>query len=196
MTPTDDATAQRLVDVVLRVIEEGGFEAVTVEAVAAQGDYDAAALRRYYPTRRDLLLSVLDRLQGWLFDVLEHAQVRAVDPLDALEQVFTTHIAFVGNRPAIPKLMLNLLVAEDDAVRSRVQGILAEYESNIGLLARQAKRKGALSQEVDVEALVVLVVGLLQSLLLRMRLPGHDGLSPGAMRRAFQVMLRGIAGGG
>lgn len=70
-----EATRKRLYRTALQLIEERGYEATTLRAVAARAGVSAALLYRYYPSKRAIVLT--------LYDELSESFARLATPLPA-----------------------------------------------------------------------------------------------------------------
>jgi|GEM_PF-2813457 len=190
----DHRDLSRVVDAVLWLVELEGVQAVTVGALAERTGLEEAMLRRHYPDRETLWLAVLDVLQGRLGNLLEHSAGRAPQsPLQALEHIFTVHISFIGNRPAVPRLMIHLMTAvEMVAVRDRIAEIVRQYEANLILLFKQAQSRGQIRESVSARTFVTLLVGFIQGIAVRMHLFGPQSVTLGELKRAFRALMTGV----
>lgn len=137
-------------------------------------------------------------LLSWAYRALLHLLRRATqheeNPLTALESAFYFHVSFMAKHPSVPRMILAWYSQTRDArVRSRIQGAISHYESRLARLIGKAKLQGLVRSTIDAPTAAGVLVGLIQSLMLRM----HAGLSrPEMLLReaasAFPVYLDGI----
>lgn len=68
-----------LIDQALAILEEGGWDALTLQAVADRADYAVAALYRYFPSKDALIAEMQMRVVSQIRDAVELARVRLTE---------------------------------------------------------------------------------------------------------------------
>ncbi len=151
-------TTARIVETGLRLVTEGGFEALTMQRLAGELDYAAGALYRYFPSKDALLLAVQLRVSELLAtDLAERAA--AVDALDlsadrrALVQLLVAarvYATLPERRPAHAALLARWLGSPDllvdtEEARPRVPRLLALFSAVPSAFAA-ASAAGALAE--------------------------------------------------
>jgi AcrR family transcriptional regulator len=153
-----EKTDAALREAALTLVARQGFEAVSMRQLAAEVGVQAAALYRYYPTKEDLLFSLLEEhmrllIEGW----------RTVDPTPApatarLISFIQHHIAFhVARRNSthVSNMELRSLAPE------RLTAILklrTAYEKNLRLILRD----GADSGEFEINDIGLTAMAIIQ----------------------------------
>ena len=94
-TGSDGGRTQAAIrDAALSLIARHGYEAVSMRQLAAEVGVQAAALYRYFPTKEDLLYTLMQDHMNGLIAAWEGARPATVDPTARLAAYVENHIAF------------------------------------------------------------------------------------------------------
>jgi len=86
-----DATRERLLEAAVELLEEGGYAAASVAAIAARGGVSAGALYRHFPSKAELFVEVFRTAAEGELAALYEASAGpdgAVEKLDAIVREF------------------------------------------------------------------------------------------------------------
>jgi AcrR family transcriptional regulator len=92
-TSRGDQTRERLLSAAVELLEEGGYAAASVAAIAERGGVAAGALYRHFPSKAELFVEVFRTMaEGELAHLREASSApgTAVDKLDAIVREFTS----------------------------------------------------------------------------------------------------------
>lgn len=97
------AREQALIDVVNRMLAEKGFEAMTVDAVAAEVGIAKASLYKHFPSKEDLAAAAMAHLMDKALAFVE-AMPAEHSPLDKLRTTvaWTMRLKLAGQMPTLP----------------------------------------------------------------------------------------------
>lgn len=87
-----ESTRERLLNAAVELLEEGGYAAATVAAIAARGKVAVGALYRHFPSKAELFVEVIRTMaERQLADLYEAslAPGTAIDKLDAVVREYT-----------------------------------------------------------------------------------------------------------
>ena len=87
-----DRTAAAIREAAARLIARHGYDAVSMRQLAAEVGVQAAALYRYFPTKEDLLFTLMREHMDGLTASWERARPRSADPLQRLSAFLHNHI--------------------------------------------------------------------------------------------------------
>lgn len=112
-------------------------------------------------------------LLSWAQRALLHLLRRAAqgegNPLKVLEKGFKFHVSLMAKHPLVPKAILSWYAKTSDArVRLRIQNTVGHYQRRLSKLIVRAKQQGLVKANIDAQIAADLLVGLLQSLVVRM----------------------------
>src|ERR1044072_7504124 len=100
-----DLTRERLREAAVELLEEGGYAAASVAAIATRGGVSAVALYRHFPSKAELFVEVFRPAAEEELVALREASAKpgnAVEKLDAIVREFT------GSALARPRLAWTL----------------------------------------------------------------------------------------
>lgn len=113
----------------------------------------------------------LSRVRGKLLRRLRRTPNPAGNALQELEHAFRLQVAFIAQHPDVPKRLLGWLSqGRDSRTRRRIRMVVAHYESRLSRIIVMAKQQGRVRSDVDPRAAAGVVVGMIQSLALRMNI--------------------------
>ncbi|MFJ3900763.1 TetR family transcriptional regulator [Streptomyces sp. NPDC090025] len=140
-----------------RIVAEHGWEAATVEQIAAAAEVSPSTVVRYFPVREDILLT---DDQDEILAARLRARPADEDPLDSLRAVILDAVTFwLDAEPEETRLRGRLMV-EIPAVRAR----LTETTAQTGrmLSASIAERTGHDPEALEVRVFTAAVLGALR----------------------------------
>lgn len=144
------AREDAIVSAVNRLLAEKGFEAMTVDEVAAEVGIAKASLYKHFPSKEDLaaaaMVRVMNRARAFL-DELE-AGSAADDPLGRLKAVarWTMEVQLAGEMPSLPSENSTLRAALTTN-KEYVDGLM-DVSDRIGAWITAAQANGSLNPQL------------------------------------------------
>ena len=138
------AREDAIVSAVNRLLAEKGFEAMTVDEVAAEVGIAKASLYKHFPSKEDLaaaaMVRVMDRARAFL-DTLDTAQ----PPLSLLRRVagWTMEVQLAGEMPSLPSENSSLRAALTTN-KAYVDGLM-DVSERMGAWITAAQANGSLN---------------------------------------------------
>lgn len=138
------AREDAIVSAVNRLLAEKGFEAMTVDEVAAEVGIAKASLYKHFPSKEDLaaaaMVKVMDRARAYL-DSLD----AKAPPLDLLRQVarWTMEVQLAGEMPSLPSENSSLRAALTTN-KAYVDGLM-DVSDRLGAWIEAAQKQGAIN---------------------------------------------------
>lgn len=182
-----------IIRVAVDLAADKGVDSVTTQDMADAMHLTQGAIFRHFATKDDIWVAVIEWVRGRLMKVLDKAAADATDPLDAIERMFSAHIAFVSKHPAIPRLLFSeLLHKKNSKLRQLIQGIISGYESRVAALLEQAKSQSLVSPDLDSQSAAVLYIGMIQGLVMQSNIFGGKRALLQEALKTFPIFLHGI----
>ncbi|WP_378943595.1 TetR/AcrR family transcriptional regulator [Mesorhizobium sp. ANAO-SY3R2] len=151
-----ERTEAAIRDAAVQLIARHGFEAVTMRQLAAEVGVQAAALYRYFPTKEDLLFTLLREHMQALLATWEHARPDIDDPVAQLTAFVANHIRFhVERRHATHVSNMELRSLSRDNLTSILK-LRTAYEKELRAILRDGAETGEL--EVDDTGLTAMAI--------------------------------------
>lgn len=147
-------TRQRIVDVALAHFLEQGYEATTIDQIAAEVDVSPRTFFRYFPTKEALLFHDFEqRLTG--IRVALEGRPEGEEPLDSLTIVLCQMVDGMRTSPEQQALMFRLL-EERPSMRSYQRSTMIEHAEQ-EIIDALARRTGRASNDLVLRATVSMV---------------------------------------
>ncbi|MCT2543952.1 MULTISPECIES: TetR/AcrR family transcriptional regulator [Streptomyces] len=170
-----------------RLIAEQGYEATTVEQIAAAAEVSPSTVFRYFPAKEDIVLT--DEYDGVLAAALR-GRPAGEPPLESLRHVLAEVLAeFLATGEQELRQRTRLMV-EVPAVRARTAGSMSDTAGALAdaLAARTGREPGDLAVRVFVAA----VLGTLREVTLCWGEQGQEGDLVAMTGRALDVLEGGL----
>ena len=181
------------VEAVVSLAAEQNPGDITTAAIAQRMGLTQGAIFRHVPDTASIVQAVLDWVAERLMSRVDRAARGAADPLEALEAVFTAHIAFVADHPGAPRLLLSELQRAGDSTAKRMaRTVIADYGERIARLLRQGQDAGRIDPALDVDAASTLYVGMVQGLVIRSLASGETASLTLEAPKVFALFRRGV----
>lgn len=169
--PANPHLRNEILRATMDLVESGGPEAVTMQAVASAVGYSPTTIYNHFEDKGDLLDQALTRGAEWLGDVVERAARGADSPAESLRRFVRAYIQWGLENPGVYRLVLEVppsRIPSEETSRVRMRGFAAARD-----VIRAAM--GDVDRQPDAEALTRLLwsgAHGLTSLLITRRLLG------------------------
>lgn len=124
----------QLLDAALALFAAEGFQAATMDAVAAEAGVTKPVLYQHFSSKRDLFLELLRDVGRRLSDSVGAATARARSPREMVELGFIAYFDFVADHPDEFRLLFGegVRIDEDFAAEvERVEHSIAEFVAGL-----------------------------------------------------------------
>jgi AcrR family transcriptional regulator len=170
-----------LLDVAVAVFNERGFEATSMEELAARLGVTKSAIYHHVPSKVELLRLALDRALDALFAVTEESGATTGRAIDRLEHVVRGSVRVLAAELPFVTLLLRLR-GNSEIERTALQR-RREFDRFVTGLVRQAEADGDVRPDVDPAVTSRLLFGTVNSLTEWYRPDG--GLTPDQLADAL-----------
>jgi len=157
---TEAAVREAAVNLIARY----GYEAMSMRQLAAEVGVQAAALYRYFPTKEDLLFTLMREHMDGLRAAWEHVRPIDADPAEQLAAYVRNHIAFhIERRHATHVSNMELRSLSPDRLTQILKQRTA-YEKELRTILREGAEAGDFSIEdtgLTAMALIQMMTGVI-----------------------------------
>jgi AcrR family transcriptional regulator len=159
-----ERTAAALRDAAMNLIARHGYEAVSMRHLAAEIGLQAAALYRYFPTKQDLLFTLMREHMEGLIAAWSDARPEVADPVTRLAAFVGNHIRFhVARRHAthVSNMELRSLTREN---LTHILRLRTAYEKELRQILRDGAEGGVFSIDdtaMTAMAIIQMVTGVI-----------------------------------
>lgn len=165
---------------------------ITTAAIAQHMNVTQGALFRHFPTKDAIWHAVMEWAAERLLARVDDAVKGIASPLDALQAMFLSHVAFVAQHPGVPRMMFGELQRPQSPARRMVQTVLKQYAQRLHRLLDLAKTAREVPASLDTEAAAMLFIGTIQGLVMQSLLSGDMAVVRRDAPRVFAIYRRGI----
>lgn len=166
---------------------------ITTEAIAARMGLTQAALFRHFPTKDMLWQEMMQWATTELFTAVEHAAATATTPLDALERIYRTHLAFVVKHPGVPRVLFaELQNPTGSEARTIVRSMLMRYSALLENIMIEGMAQNQIHPATDARAAAALFIGSLQGQVIQSMITGDSTALPEHGAKPFQLIRRAL----
>ncbi|GAA4735577.1 TetR/AcrR family transcriptional regulator [Modestobacter marinus] len=151
-----------LLDTAVAVFIERGYEATSMDELAARLGVTKSAIYHHVPSKVELLRLALDRALNALFAVLDEPGALDGPAIDRLEHVVRGSVRVLATH--LPFVTLLLRVRGNSAVESEALGRRREFDRVVTDLVRLAEEEGDVRPDVDPAVTSRLLFGTVNSL--------------------------------
>ncbi len=146
-------TLKRITDAGMCLFIEKGYEATTLDDIAAVAGISRRTFFYYFKSKDDILLSLQSGMGDMIVDALQHAP-RDRRPLDAIRDAIVTVCAAV---PADDMIAIDRLMRSSEAVQARKQASYIQHER--ALFAALRERWPEPERETGLRLVAMLAIG-------------------------------------
>jgi len=104
-----EATRAKIIHNAMLVFSKNGFDAATVDEIAAQSGVNKALLYYYFKNKSGLYEAVISEVLEAIHEEVLAANARCAEPLAELEAFIKTYASYAEKHPCLPALLLREL---------------------------------------------------------------------------------------
>jgi AcrR family transcriptional regulator len=157
---TEAAVREAAVNLIARL----GYEAMSMRQLAAEVGVQAAALYRYFPTKQDLLFTLMREHMEGLLKAWEAARPARTDPVTRLAAYVENHIAFhIERRHATHVSNMELRSLSHERL-TQILKMRAAYEKELRTILRDGAEAGVFQVDdtgLTAMALIQMMTGVI-----------------------------------
>lgn len=157
---TEAAAREAAVNLIARL----GYEAMSMRQLAAEVGVQAAALYRYFPTKEDLLFTLMREHMQALTAAWEAARPATADPATRLAAYVENHIAFhIGRRHSTHVSNMELRSLSHDRL-TQILRMRTAYEKELRAILRDGAETGVFNVDdtgLTAMALIQMMTGVI-----------------------------------
>lgn len=157
-----DARRSQIAEAVLYIMENYGADAVTVRRVAKLVGVTGAALYRYYKSKTDVLMAVLEQQYGMLVENSHKALKEAQGSLDFLKIFYRYNMDIVVRYRMLPIFfLLDSIMLDEDRLQKLNATCKQSLQELIVCFISKAQRAGEIRQDISPNEVFMQYLGLI-----------------------------------
>jgi AcrR family transcriptional regulator len=152
------------------------------------------AIYKHFPRKQDIWLAVTDQLSARIAQNIARAATAPIAPDMRLRMLIMDHLEVVRENPALPDIMVMRDAGEAQGeLRSRMQANMGKLRIALIENVRSALAQGIFRDTVDPADAATLLLGIIQSLVLRMLMARDPQILLQDGERLLNLQLAGFS---
>jgi len=189
-------TAQRKAEIIESARDlmiKKGVQSLTIKNIAGRNKISEAAIYRHFKDKQAILVALIDDLEKNLMREIDEPIKHYRNPLVRLREIMKTHMVFTEKK----KGMLFAITAEsihfnDDFLRRKILGVIGKYKGKIKLILIEAREKGLLRKDIDLDSSSLAFFGLIQTAIVQFALTNYTVPPLTKFQSLWKVFIKGI----
>lgn len=186
--PRSMQAQQAILDAALALLAQDGFEAMSIEAIAARAGVGKKTIYRWWSSKEALVIDALKNVQQIKNPVIDTGSFR-----DDLIALFRNTLQ-IWSSPDTRDLLINLIglmTSHPEVFQAYYDQVLADRLGQATRIVQQAQARGEVRQDLDISDILTLLAGPIWSSLF---FNASNSLStPLQPERLIDALLQGIA---
>jgi len=188
----DDRKAE-ILQTTLRLAFEVGPDMVTTGMIAREMGVTQPSLYKHFQNKEKIWIEVAEYLTGRIRENLERCRAADIAPVDRIRMQVMDHLDLVEENPALPEIMvLRDLHKSQSVLRDQILESMTTFHSVLVENVRAAQEKGIFRKGLDASDAASLILGIIQSLVLRMMLSRDTSILRREGERLLELQLAGF----
>jgi AcrR family transcriptional regulator len=181
----------------LRLAFEVGPDRVTTGMIADQLGLTQPAIYKHFPNKGDIWIAVSEQLSKRIAGNIARSRKTALTPDVRLRMLVMDHLRLVQEHPALPEIMVSRNIQDSQAaLQVGMQTSMAGFRKAILANVRAAVKDGIFRADIDAADAATLILGIIQSLALRMLVTQNPDILMEDGERLLKLQLSGFAHSG
>ena len=180
-------TRRAILQATLRLVQAQGYDATTVEQIAAEAEVSPSTFFRYFPTKEDAILE--DEYDPLIVAALG-SQAADLPPLEAARRAFGELFGTIYERDRDQLYLRMRLWIEVPAIRARMADSMRDAEDLMA--AAMARQLGHDEVGFDVQMAAAAVMGTMGRAIVIWAQDGGTGDLPAMLDRALALLQGGL----
>lgn len=185
---------KEIVDVAWELIARRGASNLTIKNIAKKMGVSEPAIYRHYKNKHYILMALIDNFEHKLMEEIDHPIKATDNPLLKLKGIMKAHMIFDEKKQG----MLFAITAEsihfnDDALRKKILEVIDTYKSRIKGILSDAKKKGLIRKNINLDAVSFTFFGLIQTAIIQYALTNYTVPPLTKFNILWEIFLNGIS---
>jgi len=157
-----EARRNQILDAAWGCFARRGFHQTTMQDIATDAGISAGAIYRYYASKEAVLAAITERNTERYAELLADIRSEAKEPMAMLDAIGQTMLATFEDPMFETNTRLDIEVRPEtlrnDVLRERFRQQLEFWRKSLVVLLQEARDKGELRRDIDIDTFVVLAI--------------------------------------
>lgn len=163
-----------IITAAIELISERSIQELTIKNLAQKIGLTEGALYRHFPSKMDILLSILLMFQDEARRNLEEVKSSPLSALQQFENIFLYRLKYFTKKPAVAAVIFSESIFQNDKrLSSEVNKFLKMHEATLRIILEKGIADKEIREDISVEETIYIIIGSMRYLVTRWRLDGH-----------------------
>jgi len=162
----------QILDAASRIFSKKGFSKANTDQIAKAANLGKGTIYRYFKSKKDLFLSVVDRGLDKLRDKILMEVEKTDDPLKKIENAIRAYLSYFEKN----KSLIGILIHEQSSFQKRIaKRYFEHYYGNVDRIKKNLKEgiKQGLIKDMDVNSIISVYTSMLNGLIYMWQIEGR-----------------------
>jgi AcrR family transcriptional regulator len=163
-----EARRNQILDAAWGCFAQHGYHQTTMQDIATDAGISAGAIYRYYASKEAVLAAITERNTERYAELLADIRSEAKEPMDVLDAIGQTMLATFEDPMFEMNTRLDIEIRPEtlrnDVLRERSRQQLEFWRKALVVLLQEARDKGELRKDIDIDTFVVLAISSYEGL--------------------------------
>ena len=162
---------KEIVEAALKLISEGGIQALTMKNLANVLGITEPALYRHFENKHDILLNVLLYFKEETESIFSDIMKSDLSPIEKIKQIFVKHFEKFTSNPAIAIILFSEGIFQlDERLLHNVKALMNFSAEKLTEMIREGQRTKTIREDIPAGELTLILMGTLRLQVLKWRL--------------------------
>lgn len=182
-----------IVDVSMELLMEEGMQSLTIKNISKRNNISEAAIYRHFPDKHAILMALVDAFEQNLMHALNSPFKNYQNPLKRLQEIMKSHMIFTEKTKGVLFSITGEAVhCNDDQLRRKILEVIDTYKSEIKKILQEAKLKGLIRKDINLDAASLSFFGLIQTAIIKYALTNYTVPPVSKFNNMWKLFLNGI----
>lgn len=157
-----EARRNQILDAAWSCFAKRGYHQTTMQDIATDAGISAGAIYRYYASKEAVLAAITERNTERYAELLADIRSEAKEPMDVLDAIGQTMLATFEDPLFEMNTRLDIEIRPEtlrnEVLRERSRQQLEFWRKSLVVLLQEARDKGELRKDIDIDTFVVLAI--------------------------------------
>jgi len=160
MTENLSKRQSEIIHSAIKLIGEGGIQALTIKNLSAEIGIAESALYRHFKSKTEVLSALLDYLGSFIISHYENVHTLDVSSFKKIEMMISGQLKiFAENPPYAVVILSDGLYKNEKSLYSRIFSVMERAKSTFIKIIEEGRDRGELRKDVSSEQLAFIIMG-------------------------------------
>jgi len=166
---------KKIIEAAIELISEKSIQQLTIKNLAKKIGVTEGALYRHFPSKIDILLSILLMFQDEARKNLDEVKNSELSALQQFEDIFLYRLKYFTKKPAVAAVIFSESIFQNHKrLSSEVNTFLKMHEETLRIILEKGITKKEIREDISIEETIYIIIGSMRYLVTRWRLDGHN----------------------